>query len=400
MECVILAGGMGTRLRSVVSELPKCMAPVAGKPFLHYIVETLGAFGFDHIIFSLGYKHECIEEWIGELQASGACRALPKLDYVVETEPLGTGGGVRYAFSKAREESVFVLNGDTFFDVDFKEMMELHNASRAMATVALKPMRDFERYGTVGLGDDGIHVTEFREKQHCEAGLINGGVYLIRRSALDALPQKFSMEKDFFEKVVGGGRIAGYVSDGYFIDIGIPEDYSKAQEDFAAGLYKRYDTLFLDRDGVINVQIVGDYVRRPEQLRFIDGALEALALLAPLFARIVVVTNQRGVTKGLMSGADLENVHNHMLSAVEAAGGRIDRIYCCTGLDCSDPRRKPNIGMFEEARTDWPQMDLSRCFMVGDQPSDMEFAERAGLVGIPVSSRYTLLDFARELISH
>lgn len=391
MECVILAGGMGTRLRSVVSDLPKCMAPVAGKPFLHYIVETLGALGFDHIILSLGYKHECIEQWVSGLDTH------VRIDCVVENEPLGTGGGVRYAFSKAREESVFVLNGDTFFDVDFREMAAMHNAGRAVATVALKPMRDFERYGEVELSEDGCRISAFREKRPCEAGLINGGIYLIRRSALEKMPQKFSMEKDFFEKEVGGGRIAGYVSDGYFIDIGIPEDYAKAQEDFAAGAYKRYDTLFLDRDGVINVQIVGDYVRNPQQLQLIPQTLEALALLSPLFARIIVVTNQRGVTKGLMTLQDLEDVHRAMVRGVEAAGGRIDRIYFSTGMDGSDPCRKPNIGMFLQAKADCPGIDLSRSFMVGDQPSDMEFAERAGLVGIRVSRKYTLLDFAREL---
>lgn len=398
MECVILAGGMGTRLRSVVSDLPKCMASVAGKPFLHYIVESLALAGFDHIIFSLGYKHEYIEAWIAGLGPQDFTgMTTPRFDFVVESTPLGTGGGVRYAFSKAREESVFVLNGDTFFDVDYAGMMALHNDSRALATVALKPMRDFERYGTVDLGDDGVSVTGFREKCHCDAGLINGGVYVVRKSALDSLPEKFSMEKDFFEKVVDGGHIAGYVSAGYFIDIGIPEDYAKAQDDFATGVFRHFDTLFLDRDGVINVERVGDYVRRPEQFEFIPGAVEALALLSRKFARIVIVTNQRGVSKGLMSEEDLENVHGYMLEHISNGGGRIDGIYVCTAMDCSDPRRKPNTGMYEEALADWPQMDSDRSYMVGDKPTDMEFAARAGLVGIRVSDKFTLLDFAKEL---
>lgn len=389
MECVILAGGMGTRLRSVVSELPKCMAPVSGKPFLHYIVSSLETFGFDHIIFSLGYKHECIEEWIASLKCSA------RLDFVVEEEPLGTGGGVRFALSRAREDDVFVLNGDTFFDVDYADMLELHRSSGASATLALRPMRDFDRYGTVTLGEDGSSVTAFLEKKHCDEGLINGGVYVIHRNALASLPEKFSMEKDFFEQIVGDGRVAGYVSDGYFIDIGIPSDYAKAQADFSEGRYKRYDTLFLDRDGVINVERVGDYVKCPAEFEFLDGVPEALRLLDGLFRRIVVVTNQRGVAKGLMSKEDLSEVHSYMLESVGKAGGRIDRVYVSLGLDESDPTRKPNTGLFKMALKDFPDMEISRCFMVGDKPSDMEFARRCGLTGIAVSHCYGLLDFAR-----
>lgn len=392
MECVILAGGMGTRLRSVVSELPKCMAPVAGKPFLHYIVSSLETFGFDHIIFSLGYKHEYIEEWISSLD----CRA--KLDFVVEEEPLGTGGGVRFALSKAREKDVFVLNGDTFFDVDYAGMLAMHRSTGASATIALRPMRDFDRYGTVTLGEDGSTVTAFLEKKHCDEGLINGGVYVIHRDALASLPEKFSMEKDFFEKIVGRGRVAGYVSDGYFIDIGIPSDYGQAQSDFADGLYKRYDTLFLDRDGVINVERVGDYVKCPAEFEFLDGAREALKLLDGLFRHVVIVTNQRGVSKGLMTAEDLAEVHSFMLASVTAAGGRIDRIYVSTGLDESDPTRKPNTGLFEKAQRDFPDMDPLRCFMVGDKPSDMEFARRCGLPGVLAVGPGGLLRFAESLI--
>ncbi len=389
MECIVLAGGMGTRLRSVVSELPKCMALVAGKPFLEYVVTSIEAAGFCHIILSLGYKHEYIEEWA----ASRKGRAL--ISCVVENEPLGTGGGVRYALSKATEENVFVLNGDTYLDVNFRRMLALHEASEAIATLALKPMRDFDRYGEVAI--EGERITAFREKRHCDEGLINGGVYIIRRNALDALPEKFSIEKEFFEKEVSRGTLSGFVTDGYFIDIGIPEDYARAQEEFAGGVYKRLDTLFLDRDGVINVQIVGDYVRRPEQMEFIPGALEALALMRPLFRRMMVITNQRGVGKGLMTEEDLKDVHEYMCSEVERAGGHLDAIYYCTVPDDSCPRRKPNPGMMEDVLRDWPDTDLSRSIMVGDKPSDMLFAERAGVRGIMVDGTFTLRRLADKL---
>lgn len=390
MECVILAGGMGTRLRSVVEELPKCMAPVAGRPFLHYIVESLEVAGFDHIIFSLGYRHEAVEQWLAE--RSGKAR----ISTVVESEPLGTGGGVRFALSRAAEEDVFVLNGDTWFDVGFRTMLTRHRDSGAVATLALKPMEYFDRYGEVALDAAG-RIVAFREKRPCEEGLINGGVYIIKRNALESLPERFSIEKDFFEKEVSRGVLSGFVSDGYFIDIGIPEDYARAQEDFASGVYKRFDTLFLDRDGVINVLIEGDYVRHPGQMEFMPGALEALALLRPCFRRMIVVTNQRGVERGLMSEEDLKAVHDYMRGEVERAGGHLDAIYYCTSADDSHPCRKPNPGMMEEARADFPDIDMSRSIMVGDKESDMLFAERAGLWGILVDNEFTLRRLADKL---
>lgn len=390
MECIVLAGGMGTRLRSVVSELPKCMAPVAGRPFLDYVVTSLEASGFGHIILSLGYKHEYIEEW------AAARKSRARITCVVESEPLGTGGGVRYALSKATEEDVFVLNGDTYLDVSFRGLLRRHKASGTVATLALKPMRNFDRYGEVAL--DGDRISAFREKRHCDEGLINAGVYLIRRDALDALPDRFSIEKDFFEKEVPRGTLAGFVSDGYFIDIGIPEDYSRAQTEFAEGVYKRFDTLFLDRDGVINVHIKGDYVRRPEQMEFIPGALEALAMMRPLFRRMMVITNQRGVGRGLMTEKDLNDVHDYMRSEIERAGGYIDAIYYCTVPDDSCPRRKPNKGMMEDVLRDWPLTDLSRSIMAGDMESDMIFAERVGVRGVKVDEIFTLRRFADRLI--
>lgn len=232
MECIILAGGMGTRLRSVVSDVPKCMAPVAGKPFLYYLFTTLIESGFTHIILSLGYKHEVIEEWI-------ASSSFPiAISSVTEDTPLGTGGAVKLALSHANEEEIFILNGDTFFEVDFMDMLALHKKNRSAATLALKEMRQFDRYGVVDIEVPSNRILRFHEKLYCESGLINGGIYLINRRELDGYPAKFSLEKDFFEKQVSSSTLSGYISNGYFIDIGIPEDYERAQTDFKDEKYK------------------------------------------------------------------------------------------------------------------------------------------------------------------
>jgi D-glycero-alpha-D-manno-heptose 1-phosphate guanylyltransferase len=233
MEAVVLAGGMGTRLQSVVRDVPKCMAPVAGKPFLHYLLTALETAGFRHVVLSLGYKHEVIEDWIAGYRTS------LKISFVVEKEPLGTGGAVKWALTKATQPFVFVLNGDTFLSLDYRRMLAFHTGQAAVyppvaATLALKEMCDFDRYGVVETGADG-RIIRFREKQACERGYINGGVYLIARDALAGFHDKFSLEKEFFETIVDSGRLAAFPTQGYFIDIGIPKDYNRAQIDFEDG---------------------------------------------------------------------------------------------------------------------------------------------------------------------
>lgn len=227
MECIVLAGGLGTRLQSVIGLYPKCMAPVNSQPFLHYIFDYLEQQKCTRVILSLGFKHEVITEWLQTQQRSFA------VDYVIEETPLGTGGGISLALTKANEENVAVLNGDTMFRADIHATYAFHIAKQAATTLALKPMQQFERYGVVKM-DENNCITAFEEKKYYDEGLINGGVYIINKAALAAkgLPEKYSFEKDYFEAYVHEGNLYGFVSDAYFIDIGIPTDYEKAQVDF------------------------------------------------------------------------------------------------------------------------------------------------------------------------
>lgn len=225
MECIILAGGLGTRLRSEVNDLPKCMAPVNGKPFLEYLFNYLEQQFVDTVILSLGYRHEVVTDWL-----NGKAFTF-KIHRTIEQEPLGTGGGIRQALRKAREAQAFILNGDTLFNVDLHAMkQQLKPTDKAL--VALKSMQHFDRYGTVKM-DNQQHILEFKEKQFCEDGLINGGVYLLNTALenLHQFPEKFSFEKDFLEQEAGKNTLSGFLSEGYFIDIGIPEDYHRAQEE-------------------------------------------------------------------------------------------------------------------------------------------------------------------------
>ncbi|MEP7254137.1 MAG: nucleotidyltransferase family protein [Ferruginibacter sp.] len=224
LEAIILAGGLGTRLRTVVSDLPKCMAPVAGKPFLYYVIKHLEKQGVDKFIFSLGYKHEMIEAWLNEQYP------LMFMQTSIEEEPLGTGGAIKLACGLATEKNILILNGDTLFNVDTKKLFAFHKTNDADCTLSLKPMQDFNRYGVVELNEDNS-IASFKEKKQYKNGLINGGVYVLNRNKFlqEDLPQKFSFEKDYLEQYFDKRKMYGVVQDAYFIDIGIPEDYARAQ---------------------------------------------------------------------------------------------------------------------------------------------------------------------------
>ena len=230
MEVIILAGGLGTRLRSVVSEVPKCMAPVAGKPFLWYLLKYLTKYSVSRVILSVGYLREVIFDWVKEHQ-----QEFPfEFDYAIEEEPLGTGGGIKLALSKANSSNVIILNGDTFFNVDLDVLYQYHCNNKKNITLALKLMKNFNRYGTVSLDNLNDTIISFNEKQYCDEGLINGGVYVVNRNApiFEGLPEKFSFETSVLEPQCTVQNLQGIVQDGYFIDIGIPKDYQKANVEF------------------------------------------------------------------------------------------------------------------------------------------------------------------------
>jgi D-glycero-alpha-D-manno-heptose 1-phosphate guanylyltransferase len=223
-EAIILAGGLGTRLKSVLPDLPKCMAPVNGKPFLSYIIEYYQQQGIEKFIFAMGYKHEVITAWVKEQYPS-----LPA-EFVIEKEPLGTGGAIQLAVEKVNSKDILILNGDTFFKVNMEALSTFHKRNASACTLALKPMKNFDRYGAVEIEEDD-HIKNFKEKQHYSEGLINGGVYILStgRFRQQKRPDKFSFEKDYLEVFFSAMPMYGCVQDGYFIDIGIPEDFERAQ---------------------------------------------------------------------------------------------------------------------------------------------------------------------------
>jgi len=227
-EAVILAGGFGTRLQAVLKEVPKAMAPVNGRPFLQYLLNHLDASGIKKVVLSVGHRCEIIIDHFGSQYKS------IEIDYAIENEPMGTGGGIRLALEKCSDENVMTMNGDTMFAIDLKDFYKKHLNHNSMISIALRKVEDISRYGSVRT-DKNNSVISFGEKSKEKApGLINGGVYFINRQYFlnSGLTGAFSIEKDCFEHWYLKGLIAGFPYDAYFLDIGIPEDYLKAQHEF------------------------------------------------------------------------------------------------------------------------------------------------------------------------
>lgn len=223
MEAIILAGGKGTRLTEVVSDVAKPMAPVNGKPFLYYLFHWLKTYPIEKVILSTGYLSESITDYFG----TSFC-GIP-IEYTIEKKPLGTGGAILFALRKTKASNILIINGDTYFPIDLNSFYSFHNDNNQQFSIALKQMQNFSRYGSVVIQDNSI--LKFNEKKFCQEGLINGGIYLINKKYINSkqLPEAFSLEKHIMEKEAGSGILKGKIYNNVFIDIGIPEDYRLAQ---------------------------------------------------------------------------------------------------------------------------------------------------------------------------
>ncbi|MDB4088208.1 HAD-IIIA family hydrolase [Flavobacteriales bacterium] len=384
-EAIILAGGLGTRLRSEVSEYPKSMAPINGIPFLKYQLNHLAKFEFKTVIIAAGYLSDIIIDYFGDSYLE------MNLIYSIEKEPLGTGGAIIQALEKTKTEEILILNGDTMFQIELNEFYKSHKETNADFSMALKPLTDFERYGVVTLNDNN-RVIGFEEKQYQKQGVINGGVYILNKSSLDSysFPNKFSFEKEFLELKYTELNFNGFKSDDYFLDIGIPSDFIKAQKDFRKFEDWKIDktwTLFLDRDGVINTHINNGYVTKIDEFKFIEGVLESIPELNNLFGKVVVVTNQQCIGKEIINEEQLNSIHNFMDSEIENKGGKIDKIYFAPQLAIENSEmRKPKTGMALQAKKDFTEIDFNKSIIVGDSLTDMEFGKELGMKTVFINS--------------
>lgn len=365
VEAIILAGGFGTRLAHVVSDVPKPMAPVCNRPFLRFILDDLQEKGVEKVVLAVGYKREIIQEYFGN-----SYRGM-QIEYSVEDTPLFTGGAIKKALTKCQNNKVFIINGDTFFDVDLQAMSQID----APLVMAVKELENFDRYGTVSFSAENI-ITGFREKQSCKKGYINGGVYYMERTLMNGIGKEtFSFEKEVLEAVFRTFPVPVYISNGFFIDIGVPEDYQVAQSAFQE-MCKKNKAAFFDRDGTINVDI--RYLHKPEDLVFIDGMPEFIRKWNDWGYKVIVVTNQAGIARGYYTEEDMHILHRYMNERLKECGAHIDAFYFCPhhpDITGSCHCRKPEPGMIEQAIREF-DLDPEQCILFGDKEWDIESGKR------------------------
>jgi D,D-heptose 1,7-bisphosphate phosphatase len=398
VPALVLAGGLGTRLQSVISDLPKPMAPIGDKPFLHYLLSYLRSQGVRRVVLLVGHKADTIESHFGAGDALGL-----SIRYCREKDLLGTAGATKNAESLIESDTFLLLNGDTFFPVDLSLLLDYHLSSGGDSTLALKIKDDASRYGTVTITQDGL-VSAFVEKSaSARDGYINGGIYVIERRLLATIPPnvKMSLENDVFPRA----RLSGLPLPDPFIDIGIPSDYQRGQ--VMIPLWQERQShkcraVFLDRDGVINED--SGYPYQPEHIMFVQGIFESCATLRSRGFRLVVVTNQAGVAKGKYGEEEVPKLHRWMTEQFAARGIVIDDFLYCPFHEKATVAqykrqslyRKPEPGMVLDAGEKW-NIDLAMSVVVGDKESDR--IRLPYLRSIILKSTYTTVGYDCETLS-
>lgn len=391
-QALFLVGGRGTRLGTLSANTPKPMQEIApGVRFLDLLLENAARMGFTDLVLLAGHLGDKVEAaYQGHRIGEATIRV------VRESQPMGTGGALAEA-AGVLDDRFVLLNGDSFFDINLRALTAAP-LPEGGGRLALRMVEDTSRYGSVRL--DGTRIAAFIEKNPdlVGAGLINGGVYFLDRAMVGRIRAPSSIENDVFPELVKEARLEGLPFEGYFLDIGLPETLAQAQRETAALCVR--PAAFLDRDGVLNED--HGYTHRVDDLTWMPGAREAIRLLNDRGYRVIVVTNQAGVARGYYEEEAIGVFHAGMQAQLAELGAFVDAFYHCPfhadgkvpAYTVADhPDRKPNPGMILRALEDW-KVDQANSFLIGDKPSDMEAARRAGLPG----HLYTGGDL-RELVS-
>jgi histidinol-phosphate phosphatase family protein len=379
LQAVYLVGGKGTRLGHLTQDTPKPLLEIAPRlRFLDVVLEEAARHGFTDILLLAGHLGEQVE---AAYQGKRIYEAT--VSVVREPEPQGTGGALRFAAD--RLAPAFLMgNGDSLFEINLRALAAGLGADAA-ARLALRRVDNPDRYGSVVL--EGRRIVRFLEKSPDIKGPapINGGLYVMRREIVDLIEGPCSLEQDVFPKLAAQGRLEAALFEGYFLDMGLPDTYAQAKAETPAR--RRRPCAFLDRDGVLNVEV--GYAHRPDQLAWMPGSLEAVRLLNEAGYYVIVVTNQAGVARGYYPLEQIRVFHAAMAEGLAAEGAHVDAWYACPFHEDgvvpaftvpNHPDRKPNPGMLNRAMADWPVM-RDGSFLIGDKTTDIEAADAAGIPG-------------------
>ncbi len=376
-QVVILVGGTGSRLGALTTETPKPMLQVGGRPFLDYLLDEASRYGFSRALLLCGYK-------AGNVRSAYDGRSVRgmRIEVAVEPKPAGTAGALALAADRL-DDTFFLVNGDSLFDCNWLALCPSTAGSAPWAArMTLAGGIAGARYGRVEL--DGEHVRAFIPAGQSQLP-INAGIYLMQKSILRSIgAPPCSLEQDVLPRLAAQDLLEGRTQEGGFIDIGIPEDFERAQR-LVPDIVRR-PAVFLDRDGVLNEDL--GYVHRTDQFRWIEGAREAVRWLNDQGYYVFVVTNQAGVARGLYDEGAIVGLHAWMQSELQQYGAHIDYIeYCPFHPDgVVEPYRrvsdfrKPAPGMLKKLMAEWPT-DVARSLLIGDRQTDLAAAAAAGIHG-------------------
>ena len=394
MKVVIIAGGQGTRIASVNSEIPKAMIPIHGKPIIEYQVELAKRYGFHDFLFIIGYLGNQIESYFQD-----GSQWDVHISYFHETTPLGTAGALGLLRNQLPED-FFVFYGDTVMDFDMQHMLNYHRANQADATLFLHPNDHPYDSDIVDIDAQG-KVRGFHHKPHPEGfiahNMVNAALFIFSPKILTAIEPgvKCHIEKHVLPRCIASGmNLYGYVSAEYIKDMGTPDRYYAVCDDVISGKVARLNrtyarpAVFLDRDGVINYEV--DLLHRVEQMQLIPGAAEAIRRINQMGYLAIVVTNQPVIARNLCSFEELEQIHMQMETLLGHEHAYVNAIYYCPHHpDAGYPEerkeykitcncRKPAPGMLLQAAKDW-NIDLENSYMIGDSMRDVEAGNNAGV---------------------
>jgi D,D-heptose 1,7-bisphosphate phosphatase len=400
-QAVLLVGGRGTRLGALTETTPKPLLPVAGRPFIRYLIDNAIRHGLTEILLLASRGAEAVEAMWGAGSEGAADLAREGVSITVVKEPAAAGTAGALLHARDHLDDTFLLaSGDSFFDFNWLDLLTVPADEQWQARVALRQVADGACYGRVEVADSKIIVFDGSDRPG--PAVINGGVYVLRRSLLEAIgAMPCSLEHDLFPPLAAHGRLFGRIYDGFFIDIGVPEDYARADRLMTEAW--RRPAVFLDRDGVVNVD--HGYVHRPDQVEWIAGAKRTIKWFNDAGFFVFVVSNQAGVARGYYSEADVGALHGWMAGELQAIGAHVDQFEYCpyhpegtvAQYRRASDRRKPAAGMLLDCMARWP-VDKSRSFLIGDKPIDLEAAAAAEIPGYLFSSP-DLLAFTTSLLA-
>lgn len=378
-QAVILVGGYGTRLGNLTKNVPKPYLEVLNKPFLEHIIQNLSRFGLEEILLFSSFKSDIFIENYHEKVISSV-----KIRVMIETDPLGTGGGL-LKFNEHLDEKFFVVNGDTYFDVDLYAVSEFSNSFSHGAIICATHESDTGRFGSIKVDKNDL-VTDFIEKNSKTKtpGYINAGLYVFFKETLNLFKKEYlSIENDIFPELKKRKELFALQSEGFFLDIGIKESFYNANHLMKKILTK--PAIFLDRDGTINFD--NGYTHKIEDLKIIPGATDLIKYYNDQGYYVIVVTNQGGISKGIFSRKDLIKFNQYLRSELAKFGCRIDHFYYCPHHpEAIDKRnrecncRKPKDGMLRQAVNEF-NIDLEKSIIVGDKESDLHAGRAIGIKG-------------------